>query len=265
MSSYTVNHNSIGNSPLNPFSVSPSDFEAQIRFLAQEFNIISLADLTAWLHNGRKIPPDSVVITFDDGFRNNYVNAYPILKKYAAPATIFLTVDQIVEDDSELDGDRTSHYLSWAEVKEMSRDGISFGSHTLTHAQLTSLTLEQARREIQVSKKLVEERIGEPIHCFAYPFGTSYDFDEDIKNIVAESGYVCACTCLHGTNAQKTDAYLLRRTKIEVDDGMYVFKRAMRGGLDVFMLLNRFRRFLPTARRIQKDAWARKQGVYESR
>ncbi len=247
----------INNDPLNPFSVSPNDFEAQIRFLAQEFNIISLSDLAAYLHSGRELPPDSVVITLDDGFRDNYVNAYPILKKCEAPATIFLTVDRIVEENSgaqDLDDDRTPLYLSWAEVKEMSGDRISFGSHTLTHNSLTSLTLEQARHEIQVSKKLVEERIGEPIHCFSYPFGTRRDFDEDIRNIVAESGYVCACTSLHGTNVQKTDAYLLKRTKIEVDDGMYVFKKAMRGGLDVFFLLNRYRRFLPTARRVQRAA-----------
>ena len=243
-------YHSISDAPLNPFSVPPGDLEAQIRSLTQNFNILSLEDLAACLDHGRKIPPDSVVITFDDGLENNYTNAYPILKKYKMPATFFLIVNR-VETSSPVSSasadDTAASYLSWAQVKEMSKNGISFGSHTLTHTSLTTLTLQQARREIKESKRILEEQVGQPVHLFSYPFGTVRDFNEDIKNIVAESGYTCACIGLNGTNKGGTDPYLLKRTKIEVNDGMYVFEKAMRGGLDIFILLDKARRFLDRA------------------
>jgi len=244
-------YHSISNDPLNPFSVSPSAFEAQIRLLVQEFNILSLEDLATYLNSGREIPPDSVVITLDDGFKDNYTNAYPILKKYKVPATIFLIVNRVEANGSvppESADDKAALYLSWAEVKEMSKNGISFGSHTLTHTSLTTLTLKEIRREIQESKRLLEKQIGQPICLFSYPFGTLCDFNKDIRNIVAESGYICACTGLNGTNGHHADPYLLKRTKIEVDDGMHIFEKALRGGLEVFILLDRVRRFLPIAR-----------------
>jgi peptidoglycan/xylan/chitin deacetylase (PgdA/CDA1 family) len=126
----------------------------------------------------------------------------------------------------------------------MSENGIAIGSHTLTHPWLTEVTLEEARHEIAKSKACLEDRIGKPVHLFAYPGGRICDFNRDIRAIVAESGYSGACVGLNGTNGCATDPYLLRRTKIEIDDGMYVFKKALRGALDIFVLLDQARRFI---------------------
>ena len=241
-------YHSVSDEPLNPFSVPPGDFEEHIRFLSQEFNVISLEELANCLDNGRDIPPDSVVITLDDGLRDNYVNAYPILKEYQVPATMFLIVDHLRPDPSEpaeSADDGEPLFLSWAEVKEMSQNGIRFGSHTLSHRPLTSLPLAEARREIQESKRQLERRLEQPVNVFSYPLGRVQDFNQDIRNVVAESEYICACVGLNGTNGRDTDPYLLKRTKIEVNDGMYVFEKAMKGGLDAFILLNQIRRFLP--------------------
>jgi peptidoglycan/xylan/chitin deacetylase (PgdA/CDA1 family) len=241
-------YHSISEDPLNPFSVSPGDFEAQVRFLVQHFNVIPLAELAACLNEGREIPPDSVVITLDDGFKDNYTHAYPTLKKYDVPATMFLIVDRIEADGSfppELEEQGSGLYLSWSEIEEMSTNGISLGSHTLSHDSLAGLTLGEAKREIQESKRRLEERLSQTVELFSYPYGTVRDFNEDVKTLVAESGYTCACVGLNGTSRRDTDPYLLRRTKIEVGDGMYVFEKAMRGGLDVFILLDRVRQLLP--------------------
>ncbi|MDY7076301.1 MAG: polysaccharide deacetylase family protein [Chloroflexota bacterium] len=239
-------YHSISRNPLNPFSVSPEDFEEQIRFLSQEYNVILLEDLIACTQK-KDIPANSVVITLDDGFEDNYTYAYPILKKYSVPATVFVIVERLdhaTTPQKESEEEKSGPYLSWDQVVEMSRNGISFGSHTLTHPWLTEVTLEEAQREIVESKARLEQRIGKPVRLFAYPGGRVCDFNEDIKAIVAASGYSGACVGLNGTNGLNTDPYLLRRTKIEVDDGMYVFKKAMKGALDIFILLDQARRFL---------------------
>jgi peptidoglycan/xylan/chitin deacetylase (PgdA/CDA1 family) len=240
-------YHSISEDPLNPFSVSPEDFEEQVRFLSQEYNVISLEELVACItDNGREIPPDSVVITFDDGFKDNYIYAYPVLRKYGVPATIFVITERLEPSGAPQFAakDQTSGlYLSWDQVIEMSRDGVSIGSHTCTHPWLTDVTLEQARREIVESKACLEQQLDEPVCLFAYPGGRIRDFDQNIISIVASSGYSGACIGLNGTNTDGISPYLLRRTKIEVGDSMYVFKKALKGALDIFVLLDYTRRF----------------------
>jgi len=240
-------YHSISKDPLNPFSVSPEDFDEQMRFLSQEYNVISLEELVACIRNEeREIPANSVVITLDDGFEDNYVHAYPILKKYGVPATIFVIVERLEPSGAprpEGGEQESGLYLSWDQVVEMSENGITFGSHTLTHPWLTKVTPEEARREIVESKAHLEQRLGRPVRLFAYPGGRACDFNQGIKGIVAESGYSGACIGMNGNNGGGTDPYLLRRTKIEVDDGMYVFKKAVKGALDIFVLLDQARRF----------------------
>lgn len=240
-------YHSISNDPLNPFSVSPEDFEEQARFLSQEYNVVPIEELVACIRGeGGEILPNSVVITLDDGFRDNYDYAYPILRKYGLPATMFVIVARLSPGGAsqpEPGEQQSGRYLSWDQVVEMSQNGISIGSHTLTHPWLTEVALEEARREIVESKARLERRLGKPVKLFAYPGGRICDFNQDIRAIVAESGYSGACVGLNGANGSNTDPYLLRRTKIEVDDGMYVFKKAVRGALDVFVLLDQVRRF----------------------
>jgi peptidoglycan/xylan/chitin deacetylase (PgdA/CDA1 family) len=241
-------YHSISEDPLNPFSVSPKDFEEQVRTLSQEYNVVSLEELLACINNEEKeIPLDSVAITLDDGFKDNYTYAYPILRGYAAPATMFVIVTRLESNGalpSPSVGQGSDRYLSWDQVIEMSKNGISIGSHTLTHRWLTGITLEEARREIVESKERLEQRLGKPVSLFAYPGGRVCDFAPDIKALVAESGYSGACIGLNGTNGRNTDPYLLRRTKIEMGDSIYVFRKAMKGALDVFILLDQARRFL---------------------
>lgn len=235
-------YHSISHDPMNPFSVSPEDFEKQVQFLSQKYNVISLEELVAYTRGERdEIAPRSVAITLDDGFEDNYMFAYPILKKYGVPATIFVIVERIKPNDRP---PGEAGYLSWDQIVEMSENGISIGSHTLTHPWLAEVSLQEARREIVESKARLEQRLGKPVRLFAYPGGRVCDFNQQIRTIVAESGYTGACVGLNGINGRDTDPYLLRRTKIEVGDGMEVFKKAMRGALDVFVLLDQARRFL---------------------
>jgi hypothetical protein len=237
-------YHSISHDPLNPFSVSPPAFEAQVRRLAEAYHVISMDELASRIREGKEMPANAVAITLDDGLRDNYTFAYPILKKYGVPAMIYVVVEKLKSETgtgSAAGGDESERYLLWPQVKEMSENGISIGSHTLTHPWLAEVPLAQARREIAESKTRLEQFLGKPVQHFAYPGGRLCDYNQEIKEAVIESGYLSACVGLNGTNGPETDPYLLRRTKIEVDDSMAVFERAMRGGLDAFVLLDKTR------------------------
>ena len=247
-----------------------------INYLYKTCKIISLDDFLEIHRSNTAIPDNAVVLTFDDGYRDNYTTVYPILKKYRIPATIFLTVNmigtgkvlwsdkvryaitnterQFVQMDAKrrklttssnreqtiqeicrllkgmpeqlrshkvdeliapldvrLDETKLPQMLTWEQVKEMSDNGITFGAHTLSHPVLTKISQEDARREIAESKRVLEEKIQKPVKYFAYPYGTETDFNEDIKNIVRDSGYTCALTFMDGYNDQNSDIFALGR------------------------------------------------------
>lgn len=100
---------------------------------------------------------------------------------------------------------------SWSEIREMSENNITFGGHTMTHPILSKVPLEQAKYEIQQSKKTIEGKINKPIYTFAYPNGQPDDFNAEIKQIVKDAGYKLACTTIFGRNYQKTDPHELKR------------------------------------------------------
>jgi peptidoglycan/xylan/chitin deacetylase (PgdA/CDA1 family) len=109
--------------------------------------------------------------------------------------------------------------LSWEEVKEMSNSGITFGAHTVTHAILTKVPLAQARYEILQSKKEIEEKIGRPVSAFSYPYGGFEDLNDEIINLLKESGFICAVTCIPKTVHYKVNPYKLGRILPEVKSG----------------------------------------------
>ena len=160
-------------------SVRPNEFEKQIFFLKESgFRTLLLKDYIHITHtNGSLDKGRYVVITFDDGWEDNYTYGFPILKKYGYRATIFLTVSKIGKDKD---------YLTWDQVKEMMDFGFEFGSHTLTHPHLTKIPLEKARLEIIESKNILEKRLKQKIETFCYPYG---DYDKTIVELVKDAGY----------------------------------------------------------------------------
>jgi peptidoglycan/xylan/chitin deacetylase (PgdA/CDA1 family) len=244
-------YHSISERPANPYAVSTQDFVRQMQFLAQRFTIISVDQLLDLLQAGKSIPPRTVAVTVDDGFKDAYTNAYPILTRFAVPATVFLPVDLIGASPFERTTSKfpQSDFLSWDQVREMSQNGIAFGSHTLTHVSLARLTLQQARYQLESSKARLEAEIGKPVPGFSYPYGTVRDFNLEIEQLVADAGYSWAVTGIHGVNNHKTDLFALRRIKVERDDGMFVFEKAARGSMDPWILVDRLGWFLQARNR----------------
>ena len=219
-------------------AISPAHFEAQINFLFQEgYKTIHLQDLLNAETNGgptvqssnAKDSEKTVVITFDDGFQDNYENVYPILRRFGFKATIFLIGERIGRDG----------YLKKQEILELHQNGFQFGSHTLTHPDLRHLSSAEKRKEISDSKKFLERELGFDVDFFCYPSGF---FDETVVRVVKEAGYQGACSNMPGSNSKIHNPYLLKRTEIAAHDTLNDFRKKLAGGYDLLHLaLHRLR------------------------
>jgi len=241
-----LSYHGIQDHPTNPYAVSTHDFFLQMQHLARYFTPLPLDQLVGQLKNGSAIPPRAIAVTFDDGYRDIYDKAYPILKVFAIPATVFLPVAFVEPAPLRLTAHGLSQtdFLSWEQIQEMLEDNISFASHTLSHSSLTALTVKEAQYELESSKAVIETKTNRPVKGFAYPYGTVRDFNPLVKDLVAAAGYEWAVTGLSGLNDHRADLFALRRTKIERDDSMYIFKKAVRGALDPWILMEKLGKFL---------------------
>ncbi|MCL6612495.1 MAG: polysaccharide deacetylase family protein [Peptococcaceae bacterium] len=198
--------------------VSPRDFEKQVAYLARSgYTSVSLTDLADHHEKGKPLPPRPVVITFDDGYLDNYVYAYPILRKYGMTATVFVvagTVGGINGFDYSEGRQPLNRMAGWRELEEMAEGGITIGAHTLTHPSLTGLEPEAARHEITEGKKRLEAALKRPVEVFCYPYG---NYDQAIVQIVRESGFRAAVTADQGLGRYREDPYALKRIRVRGD------------------------------------------------
>ncbi len=199
------------------------------------YRVLPLAELADRLAARAPLPDRAVVLTFDDGFRDNYEHAFPVLQRYAMPATIFLVAGYVgTERLPVLTGAPVvPRPLDWAQVREMHGRGIEFGSHTLTHPPLSRLPHDAAWREIRESRQVIEDHLGAPVRAFCYPRG---DFDRAVKAMVREAGYRVACTTRPGVNAARSDPFALRRTYVGPHDTPAEFARKLEGGYDALQV-----------------------------
>ena len=189
----------------NPLTLWPEQFEAQMEYLAAEgYTTITIDEMMDALENGTSLPEKSVIITFDDGYADNYEYAYPILKKYGFKATIFLIYDFT---------NTYPNYLTWDQVAEMKASGlIHFESHTMTHANLAELTsVDELRHEIADSHDLLSEKLGYDMHYIAYPGGR---VNEEIERITSAAGYRGGFTVHYGLSTPAEGRYQMDRIPI---------------------------------------------------
>ncbi len=184
-------------------SIPPAEFEEQMAYLSQNgFTTITPEQLMAYFNHEKALPAKPILITFDDGYLDNYTNAYPIMKKYGFTAAIFVVTDLIGHDE---------RFMSWNQVREMQQDGFVFGSHTVSHAVLTKLSREQAVEELTGSRKVLEEQLGGKIRYFAYPTGA---YNLQIEELVKQAGYKAAFTIRYGEAGAQSNPYALERIPI---------------------------------------------------
>lgn len=218
----------------NKLRVRPAMFEQQVRWLkTQGWHFATMSELM----QEKVLPEKTVVLTFDDGYEDNYLQAYPVLKKYGAKATLYLVVDRFDRDWSTSkkahhDSGELMHEpkLSDAQIREMLDSGLlELGGHTLTHANLAKLDHAARVREIVTAREQLQHAFGQTISSFAYPFGI---YDEQDVSICAEAGFLSAVTTEEGINRDRfSDPYLLKRVKISGKDSMLAFRLRMKTGL----------------------------------
>lgn len=204
--------------------ISEREFDAQMAYLAREgYTVIGLPELADYMEGKRPLPPRSVVLTLDDGYESVYTVAYPVLRKYGFPATIFIYTDFVGAGSA----------LKWPQMKEMVASGlIDIQPHSKSHSNLTRrLTgesktgyLSRLNRELRVPADLLRKRLGIPIHSFAYPYGA---VDETVAKVTGREGYRLAVTVARGGNPVFAHPFLVRRTMIYARDGIDAFAKSL--------------------------------------
>jgi len=201
------------NDKATKLSVSPESFERQMKFLHDHrYNVVTLDKIVAYLKDEKAVPSRTVAITFDDGYYNNYRYAYPVLKKYGIPATIFVIVGKVGQPG----------YLDWKEIREMADSGlITIGSHTISHKWLPSMGTERLKEELADSKAILEEKTGKPVDILCYPVGAH---DDRVEREAGLAGYRCAVATNPGRFAPIDDIYAIKRIRISrTSDNLFVF------------------------------------------
>lgn len=187
-------------------SVTPDNFAAQMDYLAAEgYHPIRLSDLSDYLLNGKPaLPSKPIVLTFDDGYLDNYQNALPVLVKHNFPATFFI-ITQFAEE-------KRAGYMNWDQIEQLAIDGMEIGSHTMNHVELNNRSRVYLESEIGGSKAMIESRIGTPVKSFCYPSGK---YDARTIDVLRSEGYLAAtATDIQGVFQATKDIYELRRIRV---------------------------------------------------
>jgi peptidoglycan/xylan/chitin deacetylase (PgdA/CDA1 family) len=205
-------------------SVAKRQFEEQMEYLRRNgYRVIPLKTVLAFLRGEAAIPQRSVVLTIDDGYQSVYQIAYPVLKQYGYPATIFIYSDYIGNGG-----------LTWRQMEEMEGSGlISFQAHSKTHDNLTvrlaTESIEQYKKrlagEVRIPAEVLRKRMTDSMLSYAYPFGA---VNQPVVEELKRTGYQSGVTVDRGGNAFFTYPYALRRSMIYETDGIDEFKQALR-------------------------------------
>jgi peptidoglycan/xylan/chitin deacetylase (PgdA/CDA1 family) len=199
---------------LKTMNIPMDAFEKQMAFFHRHnYHVISLDELVTLLKGKKRAPFKTIVLTFDDGYEDNYTRAYPVLKKYGFPATFFL-VTSFLEGEQVFSGAKVK-FLTRDQIREMMSSGlVTFGSHSKNHLFLPFLNDDLSRMgdEIAGSKNDLERLLGRPVKFFCYPRG---GYNDDAKKLVREAGYDAAVTTFPREKGYAlNDIWALKRVKM---------------------------------------------------
>jgi peptidoglycan/xylan/chitin deacetylase (PgdA/CDA1 family) len=251
-------------------NTSPAVFRRHMQFLADHgYRTISLDELVSMLtiglqdyrptgpqDHGATMPlgpisafsfqlsafPKLVCVTFDDGYRDFYTEAFPVLQNHGYTATMFLPT-AFIGDTRRCFHPSTINYqpstpkecLTWAEITELRQAGIQFGSHTVNHPKLVELSWSGIQSELSNSKSDIEQHLGEPVSAFCYPFAfpqTDRSFAHTFRDLVVQTGYSCCTTTELGRVRTGTDPFRLKRLPVNSLDDAALFAAKLEGAYD---------------------------------
>jgi peptidoglycan/xylan/chitin deacetylase (PgdA/CDA1 family) len=191
-------------------------FERYCQFFRQHFRVVALRDVVEKLERGLE-PNRELAITFDDGYRDNYENAMPVLEKLSLPATFFVVSQWIgSEVVPRWDARRGVRHpwMTWDQVRSLHRKGFDIGGHTQTHVDLGQVDAGEAREEIFGARLALEKQLAARADLFAYPFGGRNNITNSNRALVKAAGFRCCCSNFGGVNLPGSDPFDLLRIPI---------------------------------------------------
>ena len=175
---------------------------------------------------------NSVVITFDDGFRDFYTHALPILQEHQFPATMFVVSGFVGSQPTSFED---KEFMSWGEMREIESLGITIGSHTVSHPRLHSLPWKDIERELKESKQSIEDRLGQPVSSFSHPYAFPEQdgiFLKQLRQYMEAAGYDHGVTTVIGGISRHSDRYFLPRLPSNEYDDDELFQAKLKGSYD---------------------------------
>lgn len=218
-------YHSIGDLPRDGtmrWTVSPGDFDEQMALIGElGRSTLTVEQYAAALRGEASLPPDPVLVTFDDGFDDLATTALAVLERYRIVATAFVVSGWV--GARAADGGPA---LDWGQVRELRAQGLQIGSHGHSHRALDCLPRTEVEREVRSSKRLLEEGLGEEVASFAYPYGYSSPL---VRRTVRAAGYSSACAVKNALSHPRDDGFALARVLVTRDTGAVGIARLLDG------------------------------------
>ena len=230
---HSISENLFGKShPYYQINTTPEVFAQQMRWLRNHgYRTLDTTELMRGLEN-REDLSKTVVITFDDGYRDFYTDAMDVMKQCGFTATIYLATDRIRDKSLRIDG---VEYLTWCDVRALQQEGIRFGSHTVTHPDMRSLGPEQIEYELAYSKETMEDKLGVAVDSFAYPFAFPEQdkvFTHFLEDVLTNCGFENGVCTILGRASMAKNRFFLPRIPVNAWDDEEFFQAKIEGGYD---------------------------------
>jgi peptidoglycan/xylan/chitin deacetylase (PgdA/CDA1 family) len=212
----------------------PAVFEEQMKFLAASgYTTVRPNEVVDHIQGERVLRcPRPIVITFDDGFLDFYVHAFPILEKYGLQATMYLPTAYIGREGKQF---QHVECMTWSQVRELHKAGVEFGSHTVNHPQLRTLPADRVREELVCSKAEIEDELGGPIGSFAYPYAfpeADGAFCKMFRDTLEAAGYQNGVSTIIGTANTAANPFFMPRLPVNSCDDIQLLEAKLEGSYD---------------------------------
>ncbi len=194
-------------------SVSPQALEEQLRYLVEAgYHPITLRQLVMHLQSGQPLPEKPVILTFDDGYRDNYTHAYPLLKEYGFVATFFIVSGPIDFGDKE--------YMTWEQIELMSAEGMDIEDHSYSHPDLAGQPQDFITRQILAPQEAIEAHSGQEVRFFCYPAGS---YDQTVIEVLKAAHFWGAVSTKAGVWHSSEHPFELKRLRVHSDYSLAQF------------------------------------------
>jgi peptidoglycan/xylan/chitin deacetylase (PgdA/CDA1 family) len=223
----------------NPLSVPVGLFDEQMGLLRDlGYTVVGLEEVLDHYTSGTQLPPRAVLITFDDGYRDNLENAMDVLGRHGYPAVLFVPIGYLdttlplPHEERLAQRGIVNRTIDWSDLPDIERGGIRVEAHGISHRPLADLEVDEAAREIVLAKLKLEEALGRPVRAFAYVKGSEAHFKLVHLSLLRQAGYDIAFTSVSGANTPRTDPLRLHRYNVEPYPPR-TFELVLRGACDL--------------------------------